>query len=236
MRWFPDMYRPLKSCWWVFKKIIVATIHLPQQWHIQPNKQLQEKGSPATAMYLVIHGEIEAWAFEVRAGFVILYRLLRFDWWYDLTPPYFWCLRLHSQGRGVEGVDEPVTLSGGDYLGETALIGLVHRGPPPRSPINAASLSFCDVFTLTRVAAIGLLDTLGDAERSEWLEITCKHAEGLVRDIEDGDAPREREKLASPRPDILASKMEELKRKEMELSSLREEVVALISSRVSELS
>lgn len=26
---------------------------------------LQEKGSPATAVYLLIHGEIETWSFEV---------------------------------------------------------------------------------------------------------------------------------------------------------------------------
>ena len=26
---------------------------------------LQEKGSPATEVYLIIHGEVEAWAFNV---------------------------------------------------------------------------------------------------------------------------------------------------------------------------
>lgn len=128
-------------------------------------------------------------------------------------------------------MNEPVTLTRGDYVGQTALVGLESRGPPPESPVNAASLSFCDVFVLTRKAAIGLLSTLSPELRREWLSVTSRHAEGVVKD-EESIA----EGSNQPTEEILAMKIGELKRKELEVSALREEVLALLGSRVAELS
>lgn len=134
------------------------------------------------------------------------------------------------QGRGVEGVNEPISFSGGDYVGQTALVGLENRGPPPESPINAASLSFCDMFVLTRKAAIGLLSTLNPELRREWLSVTSHHAENIASDrvsLEEGSN--------QPVVDILAVKIGELKRKELEVSALRDEVLTLLGSRAMDL-
>lgn len=116
-------------------------------------------------------------------------------------------------------------------MGQTALIGLESRGPPAESPMNAASLSFCDVFTLTRKAAIGLLDTLPTELRREWLCVTLRHAEGIIRDEEEGVESIEEGGLEEPAAIILAKKIGELKRREVEVAALRDEVLALMMAK-----
>ena len=137
------------------------------------------------------------------------------------------------QGRGVEGVDEPVTLSGGDYCGHTALSSL-GSGPPPLSPENAASLSFCDVFVLTRRAATNLLGTLRPDLRSEWLSLTSRHADGVEQSDEENNAGAaragaeiEQERIGSQ---SLNAKMKQLREIEFEADKLRNEIAAMIDS------
>lgn len=137
------------------------------------------------------------------------------------------------QGRGVDGVDEPVTLSGGDYVGQSALIGLERGNQISLSPVNAASLSFCDIFVLTRDAAVNLLKTLSPELKKEWLELCSRHADLVDRDIENGADEFEGKKKSLSKINSLARKMEELMEKEKEIAALRGEVLALMSSRAS---
>ena len=137
------------------------------------------------------------------------------------------------QGRGVDGVDEPVTLSGGDYVGQSALIGLERGNQISLSPVNAASLSFCDIFVLTRDAAVNLLKTLSPELKKEWLELCSRHADLVDRDIENGADELEGKKKSLSKINSLARKMEELMEKEKEIAALRGEVLALMSSRAS---
>ena len=137
------------------------------------------------------------------------------------------------QGRGVEGVDEPVTLSGGDYCGQTALASL-GSGPPPLSPDNAASLSFCDVFVLSRKAATNLLGTLRPDSRNEWLSLTSRHAEGVEQSDEENNARAagmgaeiEQEQTGSQ---SLSAKINQLREIEFEADKLRNEIAAMIDS------
>mmetsp|Transcript_9583 Transcript_9583/g.15371 ORF Transcript_9583/g.15371 Transcript_9583/m.15371 type:complete len:266 (+) Transcript_9583:1532-2329(+) len=114
------------------RSLAVSVLNVLIPRHVSPFEVLLAKGSQANAMFMVVHGEIEMWAFE---------------------------------GLEIEHVNDPITISSGDYVGQAALVELESRGPPQASPIHAASLTFCDVFKLTREAAIGLLDTLKEPER-----------------------------------------------------------------------
>ena len=139
------------------------------------------------------------------------------------------------EGQGVEGVDEPVTLAGGDFVGAAALSDLQCRSAPPRCPENAASISFCELFALRRAAAVGLLGSLAPELKAEWLSLTARVAEGVVRDDESGAHGSEAE--ATPGIDnVLASKIEELRLKESEISALRAGADALRADIVSLMS
>mmetsp|Transcript_9589 Transcript_9589/g.15392 ORF Transcript_9589/g.15392 Transcript_9589/m.15392 type:complete len:345 (+) Transcript_9589:1532-2566(+) len=178
------------------RSLAVSVLNVLIPRHVSPFEVLLAKGSQANAMFMVVHGEIEMWAFE---------------------------------GLEIEHVNDPITISSGDYVGQAALVELESRGPPQASPIHAASLTFCDVFKLTREAAIGLLDTLKEPERSEWLLVAAEHAaDRVVGDVEEVLTVQKHN--LSGQPNILALKVAELKRRETELHKLRSEILDIMSS------
>jgi hypothetical protein len=153
------------------------------------------------------------------------------------------------QGRGVEGLDAgsgTVTLFGGDYVGAAAVKDIATGSPPPTNEENAASISFCEVFVLARRDAIGLLHSLSPELRKEWISVTSHHAEGVIHGGVSGTVMDDEEVGLTRESDLqvesgvheisedvgfdtLREKLDELRRKEHEISTLREEVLALLS-------
>ena len=83
---------------------------------------------------------------------------------------------------------------------------------------------------LSRAAAVGLLVSLKPERASEWLRLAARHADGISND-NDAEAGEQRGNVGVMLGDnLLMSKLAQLREKEAELSSLREEVYSLIST------
>mmetsp|Transcript_27826 Transcript_27826/g.68432 ORF Transcript_27826/g.68432 Transcript_27826/m.68432 type:complete len:550 (-) Transcript_27826:197-1846(-) len=129
-----------------------------------------------------------------------------------------------------DGEDEPATISCGECVGQASLSRLELGGAPPKSPVNAASLTYCEVFVLSRAAAAGLLISLKPAERAEWLRLTARHGDGINNDAEAGVEGGGVDAGIMFGDNLLMTKLAQLREKESELISLRDEVYSLISS------